>query len=81
MADTISTYRAEGWTDSAATLDYDRIMRHAERHGLLPLRTEAQAIRAAERAYGWGGEGVWSGKVTIGRLENWRWLAGFEAQQ
>jgi len=78
MLDTISTYRADGWQDSTIQLDYQRILGFARDHGLLPIRTEQAAVRAAERAYGFGQSGgPWIGQVVIARLGNWRWFAGF----
>jgi len=88
MTDTISTYRAEGWVDSNASLDYGRVRDYALAHfralrraGLLPIQREAQALRVAERAHGWGGEGLWQGKVEIARLGNWQWFAGLDAEE
>jgi hypothetical protein len=80
MADTIATYRAEGWTESTASLDYGRILHHAEQAGLLPIRTETEALRAAEAAYGWGGNGgPWRGQIRVRHLSNWRWFTSWES--
>lgn len=76
--DEISIYTAEGWKDEDASLDYGRILDYAERKKLLPIRTESDAIRATNAAYGWGGRGLWIGKKTVRRLGNWRWFAAWK---
>lgn len=76
--DTIAIYTAEGWQAEPRSLNYRRILAHAERHQL-PLRTEVDVIRAAEAAYGWGAPGgPRQGQIRVDRLENWEWFRGWE---
>ena len=80
MADTIATYKAEGWVESSADLNYKKILDYATKTGLLPLDTEAKALAAATEAYGWGhvtNKMTRRGQIEVVRLSNWEWFRGW----
>jgi len=80
MTDTIKIdrYTADGWCSGAEHVDLLRVAHYAASHGLLPIESEQEAIRATEAAYGWGGPGPRIGQITVTEIPNWRWLSGWE---